>query len=225
MIHAQLRPGAIEHIVFDWNGTLLDDLTLAVAGVNRCAERFGVAPVTRERYRDAFDFPISSCYARLGFDLECVAFADVMATYLEHFNARVGGCALHEGALAVLDAADAAGIGASILSASHGGILGDTIRAKQLDGRFAHVMGLAHHFATSKSAEAVRLQQRLGGDPARTLLVGDTLHDLDVANATGWRAVLVASGHQTRARLLQGGVPVLDRLDELLPCCRDHDSR
>lgn len=215
----------IEHIVFDWNGTLLDDIELAVTSVNLCARRFDVTSVTRERYREAFHFPIASFYAELGFDLERTPFADVVKIYLAHFDANVAQCPLHDGVLALLDAAAEAGVGVSVLSASHCDVLTQTLEAKRLLPRFAHVVGLTHNLATSKTAEAALLQARLGGDPARTLFVGDTLHDCEVAHAAGWTPLLVSTGHQTAERLLSTGATVLSGLGELLPTLSGERSR
>ncbi|MEX3628909.1 MAG: HAD family hydrolase [Burkholderia sp.] len=209
-------PPHIEHLVFDWNGTLIDDLDLAVRSVNRCSSRFGIAPVTHERYRALFGFPIAGFYAALGFDLERVPFATVVQHYLESFDTGVADCALHAGALDLLDAARAAGIGVSILSASHRDVLIATLDAKALRARFAHVIGLTHNQATSKAAEALALQRALGSPPEHTLYVGDTLHGFEVAREVGWHPVLVTTGHQKANRLRASGAPVYNGLADLL---------
>lgn len=206
----------IEHLVFDWNGTLIDDLDLAVTAVNRCGERFGVAPVTRAGYRARFDFPIAGFYAALGFDFGSTPFATIVQHYLDHFDANVAHCPLHDGALALIGAAREAGVGVSILSASHRDVLLQTLDAKGLRGRFDHVIGLSHNQATSKTAEAALLQQTLGTPAARTLFVGDTLHDVEVARSVGWRPALVATGHQDEVRLRGSGAPLMNGLGEWL---------
>jgi phosphoglycolate phosphatase len=47
------------------------------------------------------------------------------------------------------------------------------------------------------------------------LMVGDTLHDKEVADEIGAESVLLSTGHQSKERLLQSGVPVIDSLFEL----------
>jgi phosphoglycolate phosphatase len=207
----------IEHIVFDWNGTLLDDIDLAVASVNLCGARFGVAQIGRDKYRETFDFPISEFYLRLGFDFNRTPFAKVVELYVAHFDANVARCPLHDGVLALLNVANDAGIGMSVLSASHQDVLVRTLGAMDLLGRFANVIGLTNNLATSKVAEAIRLRQRLTVAPSSTLFIGDTLHDCEVALAVGWKPLLVSSGHQATSRLLPSGAPVLAGLIDLLP--------
>lgn len=206
----------VQHIVFDWNGTLLDDIDLAVASVNLCSARFGVAQIGQNQYRETFNFPIVEFYAQLGFDLDRTPFAKIVEVYLTYFDANVGRCPLHDGVLDLLNAADRAGIGMSVLSASHRDVLSQTIGAKQLLGRFEHVIGLTNTLATSKLAEAVRLQQGLGTEPSSTLFIGDTLHDFEVALAVGWKPLLVSRGHQTASRLLESGAPVVAGLRDVL---------
>ncbi|MEJ2769380.1 HAD family hydrolase [Mycetohabitans sp. B46] len=217
MTHAtDLVPTRIEHIVLDWNGTLIDDIDLAVRAVNCCGERFGVTPVTRDRYRALFDFPIAGFYQALGFDFARTPFATIVEHYLECFDANVAQCALHDGVLDLLDTARAAGVGLSILSASHHDILRGTLDAKGLHDRFEHVVGLSHNRASSKLDEAMQLMRTLALRPDRTLYVGDTTHDYDVAYAVGWRPALVSTGHHDASRLLRSGAPVYGGLGELL---------
>ncbi|MCD4484326.1 HAD family hydrolase [Chromobacterium vaccinii] len=207
----------VRHLVFDWNGTLIDDIDLAVVSVNRCCARFGAEPVTRERYRREFGFPIAEFYGRLGFDFKRHPFADIVAVYLEHFDAHVARCPMHDGVAELLELAAARGIGASVLSASQSNVLLRTLDAKRLLGSFQHVVGLDHTHASGKLDEARALQSRLALPPADTLFIGDTLHDCEVARQVGWRALLVETGHQDRARLDDGDAPVCSSLAELLP--------
>ncbi|KMN82553.1 HAD family hydrolase, partial [Chromobacterium violaceum] len=113
--------------------------------------------------------------------------------------------------------AAARGIAVSVLSASQRDVLVRTLEAKRLLDRFQHVVGLGHTHASGKLEEARELQSRLQLPPEDTLFIGDTLHDCEVARQVGWRALLVETGHQDRARLDEGGAPVCASLAQLLP--------
>ncbi len=94
-------------------------------------------------------------------------------------------------------------------------LLGDMLDGHGLTPLLAGHHGRPDHSAGSKvelGADAVR---RLALDPASVVVVGDTLHDHELAQAIGCRAVLYAGGHQTRERLAAAGAPVIDRLPEL----------
>ena len=58
------------YIIWDWNGTLIDDVSAAVNALNRMLSIRGVAPVTRDFYRAHFGFPVRPFYAVVGLDLE-----------------------------------------------------------------------------------------------------------------------------------------------------------
>ncbi|MBM7115177.1 HAD family hydrolase [Archangium primigenium] len=205
----------IQHVVWDWNGTLLDDVELAVTGVNHVCARFGVPAVTRDMYRARFQFPISEFYAALGFDLVRVPFGDIIREYLSIFDDRVRHCALNEGALELLECLRRNGIESSILSASYRPTLVRTLEAKGLAGHFTHVCGLGDEQATSKLEEGRRLQEALGLEGDRIVYLGDTTHDAEIAAELGWKSCIISRGHQDDARLAScnalrvSGIPAL----------------
>jgi len=84
------------------------------------------------------------------------------------------------------------------------------IRQKTYD----HPIGLKNSHAVSKITEGKRLLAMLPHHRSRVLLIGDTLHDAQVAEALQVDCVLVAHGHQSKQRLKQIEVPVADSLDE-----------
>jgi phosphoglycolate phosphatase len=206
----------IDHVIFDWNGTLLDDVDLAVAAVSACCRQYGVRAIDKSTYRRKFRFPIQSFYADLGFDFEHAPFPELVRSYLSLFDSRVAQCRLHYSARTVLNALSAAGVPVSILSASQQGTLERTLRHKGISHHFAHVVGLDDENAASKLKRAVELAEKLRCDPERVLFVGDTDHDAQVAHANGWRWQLVACGHQDEAALQTHTADVFPNLHSLL---------
>jgi phosphoglycolate phosphatase len=189
----------VQHVVFDWNGTLIDDCALAVACVNTLRDEIGLAQITREQYRRAFRFPIREFYRSIGFDVDGEAFPALMVRYLALFDAQVDACPLHLGAHDTLARLRAADIRLHILSASHQDTLSTSLRAKGLAGAFDEVAGLGHALATSKHQLGSALAARLGTPPETVVYVGDTDHDHEVASAQGWKFLFVDHGHQVAA--------------------------
>ncbi|WP_163780001.1 HAD family hydrolase [Myxococcus vastator] len=205
------------HVVFDWNGTLLDDLTLAVHGVNHVLGNHGRAPITADQYRANFHFPIQSFYASLGFDFEAIPFSQIVSEYLSIFDARVPDCPLHEDVHRCLTRLKAEQLDASILSASHQDILSHCVSGHRLTDYFRFTMGLSDNHAVSKVEQGRALSKRLGLAPEKVLYIGDTTHDADVAKANGWSCILVSQGHQHRDRLEATGWPVVECLEAAFP--------
>ena len=79
---------------------------------------------------------------------------------------------------------------------------------------FSSVLGLGDIYAGSKEDIGRQYLQTCGIAPRETLMIGDTLHDADVAQAIGANCVLVSRGHLSRETLLTAGVPVVDSLTE-----------
>ncbi len=82
-------------------------------------------------------------------------------------------------------------------------------------GFFEALLGLEDSFARSKSGLALQYFSAHAVDARRVLFIGDTLHDWEVAQEAGCPCVLLAQGHQSRARLETAGVPVLESLSQV----------
>lgn len=79
-----MRP---ELILWDWNGTLLDDVELCVDALNRLLVSFGYPQqYSLAEYREIFGFPIEDYYVRAGFDFSKDSFADLAKRYMEDYN-------------------------------------------------------------------------------------------------------------------------------------------
>ncbi len=193
--------GSFNHVIFDWNGTLIDDIELAVKGVNKVRETQALAAIDRAIYREHFGFPIRGFYEKLGVDLERLSFARLGEIYLSLFNEGLKSCVLHTGTLEVLDWVKRSGMTVSILSASQRDTLRANLAHAGLAGRVDHVFGLEGSEAEGKLDLARRLDTELGHPGLSALMVGDTDHDFEIAQACGWRVASVSHGHQTAERL------------------------
>ena len=204
------------HVLWDWNGTLLDDLWLAVRSANVLLARRGLPLLTHDSYLASFGFPVRDYYASIGFDFAREGFDVLSAEYVAEYEAAIGECSLQPGAVETIDRLAGLGCVQSVLSASHLGFLDEALRRFGLRDRFHDIAGLDDKNAHGKTAVGRLLVDRLAADPSRTFLVGDTLHDCEVARALGCGCVLFTGGHQSRVRLEGCGVPLVDRLEDLL---------
>lgn len=205
-----------QHFIWDWNGTLVDDLALNVDIVNAMLARRGLAPVTRESYREVFTFPIQDCYAEIGFDFDREPFEQLSQEFIASYKALWHRSRLYPGGRDILEHIRATGRGQSVLSANHQATLREYVAIFDIVHLFEHLVGLNHIQATSKVEEGRALLQRLPHGAGEVLLVGDTLHDAEVADAIGVDCVLVAHGYQSRRRLEPSGRPIIDSLGELM---------
>ena len=133
-----------------------------------------------------------------------------MAEYVRGFDT----VPLHVDAAEALARFAAAGVRQAVLSATRRDMLESQIARFPIRAYFTDVLGLSDIYARSKEAVGLDYLARCGVPAASTLMIGDTLHDAEVARAMGTECVLVARGHQSRETLLTAGVPVMDTLLE-----------
>jgi phosphoglycolate phosphatase len=207
---------ACRYVVWDWNGTLLDDMWLCLSVMNRMLRKRGMPAVSAEQYRASFTFPVRDYYVFLGYDFTRESFEDLSVEFIAGYEAGKRECALQPQVQSTLKRIADSGRRQSLLSASAQTSLEEAIGHFQLAPYFERVMGLDNIYAHSKVEQGKQLVASLPFAPQEVLLVGDTLHDLEVAQAMGVSCVLVAHGHQSRTRLQKSGVPVIDSLKELV---------
>ena len=210
------QPTAYRHVVWDWNGTLLDDGWLCVDVMNGVLRSRHMPELSIDRYRDVFNFPVIDYYRALGFDFQQESFEVVGTEFIEAYEARRHEARLHTDTIAVLNHLRDAGISQSVLSAYRQETLDELIAWFGLTDYFDRLVGLQDHYAHSKIDNGVRWIAELSHRPHDVLLIGDSVHDFEVAEAMNVDCILIANGHQSRARLGACGAPVLDALSQLL---------
>ncbi len=200
------------HVIWDWNGTLVDDAWLCVEIVNELLTRRGIAPITPSEYGEVFGFPLRAYYERIGFDFEREDFAATGNEFNILYGQRLRECRLRQGACEVLAALGRNGIGQSLLSASNEVDLKEMVDHYGLRSHFTAVAGVDNGLGEGKIERGHRHLVDLDCRRDEVLLVGDTLHDIEVAAALGVHCVLLSSGHQSRRRLELGERLVVDGL-------------
>lgn len=203
------------HIIWDWNGTLLDDLDYCLRVMNVILRERGLPELDRARYHAVFDFPVRDYYARLGFDPAKDSFESLSVAFIKGYDADRLSCTLQPDARRLLAAVQAAGLTQSILSAYRHETLVEIVDHFGLLPHFVQLAGLDNIYAHSKAALGRVQVGKLGVPPHQVLLVGDTLHDLEVAREIGVDCVLVAAGHHPAEKLRKHHDRVLDSLAEL----------
>jgi phosphoglycolate phosphatase len=204
------------HVIWDFNGTLLDDVACCVETLNLLLSERSLPALSEEQYRAQFGFPVRGFYEAIGVDLRTEDFALLSQSYIARYLERVTGSKPHEGAHDLLDALAARGVAQSVLSAMEQTMLVELLSRFALSRHLLHARGLKDHRADTKLELGVSLLAALELPAASVLLVGDTLHDHEVASAMGCACVLVSHGHQSRARLEASGMPIVDSLSEVL---------
>ncbi|MGI6495902.1 MAG: HAD family hydrolase [Kiritimatiellia bacterium] len=206
----------VRHLVWDWNGTLLDDAHVCVAAINCLLSARGLQTIPGvPGYRERFVFPVVDYYRELGFDLPNEDW-DALAREFHAALREVDDSRLRPDAPDVLHAVRSRGIPQSILSLCEQSLLERKLRECGVFDCFDRVRGVDNLDGASKLEVGRRLFAELALPPSDVLLVGDTLHDHEVAQALGCRCILVSCGHQTPGRLADSGRRIFATLTDVV---------
>jgi phosphoglycolate phosphatase len=187
----------MRRIFWDWNGTLLDDTQAALATLNEMLSKRGAPMISMEFYRDNFSFPVKPFYTRIGMVLDGENWDDVAREYHDIYAMQPK--RLNEDALAALKLARNEGLGQSIISALRQDLLdADTARYAVRDF-FDHVFGVDNLDGCSKMDRARELLRLCEKDDI--VMIGDSLHDKEVADELGVKCILCSQGSHAHHRL------------------------
>lgn len=207
---------SVRHVIWDWNGTLFDDAWLSVHTVNVLLEEDGKPVLSHDDYAQRFGWPLEEYYRDIGFEFDEDSFAELCVRWYEVYRSREHECVIRDGAHAVMDEVARRGLAQSVLSAYQHDPLQGLVVQFGLDHHLDPVIGLREEDGLSKVARGREWFQSTGLGPHEALFVGDTLHDVEVAEEIGVDCLLVASGHQHPERLRSAGVPVAEDLAAVL---------
>lgn len=212
------------HIIWDWNGTLLDDAAACVEALNVLLQRRALRPVTLAEYQRDFGFPVRDYYRRLGLDFSREDWDALATEYHVAYAVTSAQSPLRSGARAVLRTLRECHCVLSVLSACEINLVKRMMRERGVLEHFDHVYGRTDLYAHSKVELGHGLLAGSGVAPEFTLLVGDTTHDFEVARALGCACLLVPGGHQNLEKLKSCGCPIVSKLEEVtayaIPGCR-----
>ena len=192
----------MKYILWDWNGTLLDDTQAALDTLNAMLTRRGEKPIAMDFYRDHFAFPCRPFYEQIGmpvpddeWDALAQEYHDVYSRQPARLNAET---------IAALERVKAAGVKQSIISALRQDLLDAVTRDFGVAPYMECIYGTDNLDGASKLDRALELMKRIApseGEMPDVVLIGDALHDKEVADALGVRCVLCAQGSHAGWRL------------------------
>jgi len=176
------------NLIFDWSGTLVDDLGPVIEATNAVLGKYGVAPLDREGFRRSFRLPYSDFYAEL---LPHIPLDELESHFRPAFDAAITPVTVLPHAREKLEWCTALGIRCFVLTS-----MDSTAFERQMDE-----FDLRKHFEATYSGVLDKrelIHQILtthGLDPAETAFVGDMTHDVETARHGGVSSIAVLTGY------------------------------
>ena len=200
------------YIIWDFNGTLLNDVGICVDCLNTLLKSHGMSEKTEEEYKKIFTFPIKEYYRRAGFDFDVTDYDTLAHEWTDYYRSRAD-LELFDGAEQTLKTLANRGLKQIIISASEKNTLFEQTKALGIDGYFSEMLGLDNIHARSKEATAKDWRKR--HPKAKAIFIGDTTHDKDVADAIGADCLLIPNGHHAREILKKTGAKVREDIKDI----------
>ena len=209
-------PRKFDLVIWDWNGTLLDDTELCYSIANDMRLERGMQLMRDvEEYRTYFTFPVIDYYRRMGYTFETEPFENISVQFVSMYADRFPTVPLQPCAVDALAAVLESGARQVLLSATGQNKLDEQVEHFGLKRYFERVIGGSNNLANGKADYAVEFLRESGVDPARAMFVGDTDHDFEIASSIGCGSAILVTGHQSRSHLETLGATLIESLCEV----------
>jgi phosphoglycolate phosphatase len=205
-----------KHIIWDWNGTLFNDVELCAGTMNLLLKKESHPAISLKKYKEIFTFPVVEYYKIAGHTFEKNSFEVLGKQFMDEYEIKKLECTLYPGVKDMLADLNRKKITQHLLSAYEQQSLNKIVHHFDIKNYFKYIIGLDNIYASGKLKLGKKLLSLIwkNGKDEKILLIGDTTHDFEVAQELGIDCMLVSHGHQDKERLLKHKVPVFDSFDE-----------
>ncbi len=213
--------GRLRLAVFDCDGTLVDSQHAIVACMREAFRAHGRAAPEEAAVRQVIGLSLDEAVRRLSAGGPSVPL--IAESYRQAFLAMRTGPDFHEplfpGVTAALDALESAGLLLGVATGKARRGLLATLERHGLAGRFVTLQTADLNPGKPHPAMLLRAMAETGVEPERTVLVGDTSFDMQMAREAGTRAVGVAWGYHSSNELEAAGADrIVERCEDLAEC-------
>ncbi len=211
--------------VFDWNGTLIADTTMAWVASNACLEFYGKAPITLQRQRETFDFPVIHYYKRNGCDIDRVLATkeEANSIFQSRYEALAANVRTRRGARELLEWLKGQGITCIILSNYLTHKIEPQLERLKIAHYFSHVSanncdGTTILNATNKLERLSDFLVKRGYHPDNAFIIGDSMEEPDIGRKLGVMSIGITGGCITETRLQKARPDhLIDSLPQAIP--------
>lgn len=213
-----------KHIIFDWNGTLLDDFHSMHACMNIVMQKVGHEPVSADFFRAHYDVPFERLYKNLGFaDHEIASLVEHdRDTFYHHYEPMADKAHLRIGAVDMLDYARAHDVQSVILSNHIVDPIRTQLKRLSIEGHFSEVLAYpdrpTHFKDMTKGQRLQKFIAKHGVPSHQTIIVGDSVEEIQIAHEQNLIGVAITGGCVSEERLrAEKPHHVIHSLHELKP--------
>lgn len=204
------------NLIFDWSGTLCDDLALTLEATNYVLAQYNRPALTREQFRAEFQLPYPDYYARKTPE---AALEDLENYYRKAFDASALEVTIIPHAREFVNFCKSRGIRCFVLTSMDPKAFEHQAKFLGMYDYFEHIHSGIHN----KEHYIPKLMQQHGLNPNETAFIGDMQHDIRAAHCVGIAGIGVLTGYNNAAQLAESEpdftVPDLSFLQSMMERC------
>lgn len=185
----------IKNIIFDWSGTLIDDVAFTYSATMKVFEKIGLEKITMEKFKEEFTLPYMDFYKKFKKNADKRIIDNSFDKELDLINKSK----LFPEVKEVLNFLQKRKIKMIILSSYFQESLEREIKDNDLQDFFSDINGSVH----DKTEVIIEIMQKNNFKPTETIYVGDMVHDIDTGKKAGVITVIVSCGYQLKQVLLE----------------------
>ena len=205
----------IKNIIFDFNGTLLDDVDICFNLLNEMLNMTSHPSISKETYLNIFTFPVIEYYKKAGFIFPKDDFKTLANYFFKKYHESKFSLSLYNDVIPVLNELKEEHYHLFVLSSSEKNLLEEQLKYYNIFSYFEQVIGQDDLYAKGKEETLKAFIKDNNINPKQTILVGDTVYDGKIAINNNITPVLIAKGHQSKEVLTELTKP-LNNMKELL---------
>lgn len=205
-----------EYVIWDWNGTLFNDIQISIDAMNHMLEAKEYPQrLESDLYKSIFSFPVIDYYKKVGLDFDRHPFDELAQLFIDLYSELQNSAGLFDGARDALKCFNNLGMKQSVISVCEKERLYHQISLFDINHYFNDVIGTDDNYAVSKADIAKKWFADRSIKPDKAVFIGDTVHDYEVARAVGCDCILIADGHQSWEVLSRTDAVIINSLSEI----------
>jgi len=190
----------MKYIFWDFNGTILNDIPLTYDILIEMLTEEERPLISYEEYIMIFGFPVEAYYEKL-YDLKKTPFPILAKRFIDKYQPRSLKVPLSNHVIDTILYFKNKGVTQVLLSASEINNLNEQLNHFGIRDLFKDVLGTSDVLAKSKLEVAINYIKKHKIDPKSMIMIGDTLHDAQIAETLGCKVILYTKGNQHKSRL------------------------
>jgi phosphoglycolate phosphatase len=190
----------MKYIFWDFNGTILNDIPLTYDILIEMLTEEERPLISFEEYLMIFGFPVEDYYEKL-YDLKKTPFIVLAKRFIDKYQPRSLNVSLSNHVMDTILYFKSKGVTQVLLSASEINNLNEQLNHFGIRDLFKDVLGTSDVLAKSKLEVAKNYIKKHNIDPKTMIMIGDTLHDAEIAEHLGCKVILYTKGNQHKSRL------------------------